>query len=120
MHEVDAPAEQDAVVLERERLLHDRAVERGQPARERRVAPVGDEAGDAVDLVVGRERVARAHGSREGVGLGRPRVAQVELLQQDVHGVADLGGRQPAGAGAARAPSRASSRGRIPATRSAK
>ena len=51
------------------------------------------EAADPLELLVGHGRVAGAHGGLEILGHGRR--AEVDPLEQRVHGVADLGRREP-------------------------
>ena len=92
MQHVDAAVEQDAVVLERERPLGGRALERGDACAQLRLAVRGDEGTDPLELLVGHGRVARAN--ELGEILGHVRRAQVDALEQRVHRVSDLGGRE--------------------------
>jgi hypothetical protein len=91
---VEASVEEDSVVLEGERPLGRRPLERGDPGGQLRVAIRADEPGDPLQLLVGRGRITRAHGFGEVVRLRRPRIAEVEPLEQEVDAVPDLCGRQ--------------------------
>ena len=79
-------------MLEGERQLGGRALERADPRRQLRLAVRGDEAADPLELLVGDGRVAGADELGEIVRHGRR--AQVDLLEQRVHRVADLGRRE--------------------------
>ena len=71
LEHVDPAVEQDAVVLESERQLGGRALERGDAGAELRLAVRGDETADPLELLVGHGRVAGADELGEVVGHGR-------------------------------------------------
>ena len=81
--------QENAVVLEREGPLGRGALEPGQAGRQLRRAVGLDEAADPRELVLGDGRVAGAHAVGQVLGHGRR--AKVDVLEQRVRRVADLG-----------------------------
>ena len=103
-------------MLERERPLRARAVEgRERPASGD--AQYASTNGDAIELEsVGDRRVPAAHGWRRAPLRGGGAGVERDELEQAVHGVADLGRREPAAAASTPA---GRARGGSPSTRSA-
>ena len=94
---VEEAVQQDAVVLEREVLLLAHPGQRGDAPREVRVAVTGDEGADPLELLLGRRRVPAAHLLEVR---RRRRSREIDLLEETMHGVADLGRCQSAALGA--------------------
>ncbi len=82
MQNVEVPVQENVVVLEREVALLANVRQRGDTLGQLRLAVRGDETADALELFLGRVRIR---------DLGHRRGAQVDLLEQRVHGAADLG-----------------------------
>ena len=93
LQDVQAAAQENAVVLERERTLRARAGEGRDAARQVGLAVRAHEAGDPLELLVADARIPTLHERDEIVG--RQRLLEVDELEQPVDGVADLGCRKP-------------------------
>ena len=92
LEDVEAAAEQDTVVEERERALGPHPVEPREPAGQWGVAIGADEGGDSFELLVTDGGIPR----RDDREVGRPGIGRLDQLEQPVHRVPDLRRCQPA------------------------
>src|SRR4029077_10308686 len=90
VEDVEAAVQKDAVVLESERALRARALERRYALRELGLAERPHETGDPFDLFLGGRWIPRPH----EVGVRHARLAKIDELEQPMDRIPTLGGRQ--------------------------